>query len=339
MMRYFLGVDSGGTKAAYVLAQEDGQIVDLRIGKGYARPRESTDQTVAEIALNIETLLAISNVAHTDVVGMGFGLPFFGELAQKDSEITEALKERYSDAVVYVTNDSEVAWMGSLAGQIGVNIVAGTGSIAFGRNEAGQVARAGGWAPFFSDEGSCFWLGRNTMELFSKQADRRIERGALYDIIREEFYLGDDLEFVEQMERDIIPYRDRVARIQELTERAAAAGDPAVRALYTHSVDELILAIETVARVLGLDGTPFLVSYSGGLFKTSNQIDPDIKQELVIDPFRKKAEALGAIVSEPLLEPYQGAVLCAIREAAPKLLDRATMRMIAHSEQDGDTPT
>ena len=69
-----------------------------------------------------------------------------------------------------IVNDSVVGWAGSLGLSSGINLVAGTGSIAYGRNDAGEEARAGGWDERFSDEGSCYWLGMKSLELFQKKA-------------------------------------------------------------------------------------------------------------------------------------------------------------------------
>ena len=45
----------------------------------------------------------------------------------------------------------------------GVIVIAGTGSIAYGRNREGQTARAGGWGFAISDEGSGHWIGRTAV--------------------------------------------------------------------------------------------------------------------------------------------------------------------------------
>ena len=66
-----------------------------------------------------------------------------------------------------------------------INILAGTGSMAISRNEEGQIIRCGGWSEFFSDEGSCYWLGIKALELFSKQADGRAEKSHLYKLIKD----------------------------------------------------------------------------------------------------------------------------------------------------------
>ena len=57
--------------------------------------------------------------------------------------------------------------------QPGVVVIAGTGSIAYGRNERNQAARAGGWGYMLGDEGSGYWIGRAALRAVLREADRR----------------------------------------------------------------------------------------------------------------------------------------------------------------------
>ena len=61
---------------------------------------------------------------------------------------------------IEVLSDAQIAHLGALGGGSGVLILAGTGSIAIGRDARGRWARAGGFGPLLGDEGSGFWLGR-----------------------------------------------------------------------------------------------------------------------------------------------------------------------------------
>ena len=45
----------------------------------------------------------------------------------------------------------------------------------------------------FSDEGSCYWLGKKALELFSKESDGRVKKGKLLEIFRYNFNLKNDL--------------------------------------------------------------------------------------------------------------------------------------------------
>ena len=130
-MQYFLGVDGGGTKAAYALVSCSGEVINVYVSTGFARTLDSTDITVGQIVEGVETCLAVTSVDPSHVKGICFGLPCFGELAKKDEEIVAALRSKFSGTDCYITNDCEVGWAGSLACKPGVNIVAGTGSIAY----------------------------------------------------------------------------------------------------------------------------------------------------------------------------------------------------------------
>jgi glucosamine kinase len=62
---------------------------------------------------------------------------------------------------VRVIADVEAAHHGALGGTPGILLLAGTGSIALGRDARGRWARAGGLGPLLGDEGSAFAIGRD----------------------------------------------------------------------------------------------------------------------------------------------------------------------------------
>jgi N-acetylglucosamine kinase-like BadF-type ATPase len=50
-------------------------------------------------------------------------------------------------------------------------VIAGTGSIAFGRDRQGRTARAGGWGFAIGDEGSAHWIGRAAVKALLRASD------------------------------------------------------------------------------------------------------------------------------------------------------------------------
>lgn len=66
-------------------------------------------------------------------------------------------------AKVEVFSDVELAHRGALAGDAGVLVIAGTGSIALARDPRGRRRRAGGLGPMLGDEGSAFWIGKTAL--------------------------------------------------------------------------------------------------------------------------------------------------------------------------------
>ena len=306
-MKYYIGIDGGGTKTAFSLCSSEGDQVAEHLTAGSSYMMYGTDQGVERIKSGVGQLLQKGNVERADVAGISMGLPCIGENTVLDRPFKEAINASFPGIPVYIGNDVEVGWAGSLACEEGINVVAGTGSIAFGKNHSGKTARSGGWAEFFSDEGSCYWTGRKTLELFSKEADHRLPRGALYDTIREEFHLTDDYRLIDLMVKEYFPYREKVAGLQLLLEKAALLGDPQAIQAYRSAAEELALIVKGVLNQIEFP-QGFSVSYSGGLFKAG---------DLILKPFEEEIRALGGVLVKPLLPPVMGAVLLCFSQFNP----------------------
>ena len=70
--------------------------------------------------------------------------------------------------------DQEIALRGAMDGP-GVVVIAGTGSICFGKNDAGACARSGGFGHLIDDGGSGYALGRDVLGCAVRAYDGRIE--------------------------------------------------------------------------------------------------------------------------------------------------------------------
>ena len=75
----------------------------------------------------------------------------------------QTIRELMPEATIYVAGDHVIAHRAAFGTSPGVLVISGTGSISFGRNQKGETARAGGWGPNVSDEGSAFWVGREAV--------------------------------------------------------------------------------------------------------------------------------------------------------------------------------
>lgn len=220
-----------------------------------------------------------------------------------DRVIAAGLSRQLAPIPVLLVNDVEVGWAGSLECGEGIHIVAGTGSIAFGRGKAGQSARCGGWNEFYGDEGSCYWVGRQAMSLFSKQADGRAPRAALYHIVRRELGLINDFYFTDVIQEQWAPQRAKVAAFQKFACQAAEEGDRAAAALFQDAARELGLLAKAIREQLTFTADRAHVSCSGGLFKAG---------DLILKPFRHEIEALGCNLKKPCRTATEGALLLAI---------------------------
>ncbi len=301
-MKYFIGIDGGGTKTAYVVGNEKGEILFRHKTEGSSYQGSSIDAVLNQISTAVDYCLIQVNLKRENCAGMVVGLPCYGESKNEDQEIQEKAKVYLSGIPYHIVNDVEVGWAGSLKLRDGINVVAGTGSIAFGRNEYKQTARSGGWSTFFSDEGSCYWLGRRTMELFGKESDGRLPKGALHKLIIEQYQLKEDIDFIAITEQEIIPYREKVAQLQKILLEAAEQGDTSAIHLYHEASEELYLMILGVVQQLKLSGKSFCWSYSGGLFHAKKFVLPRLKE---------KVNGLGGKLIDPMATPDEGAFLLA----------------------------
>ena len=309
-MHYYIGIDGGATKTAFCAASIESP--ELR----YIETSGSSwrEKGITEVAQMLrKTVADFMGKDKKNIDGIAIGLPCYGESIEGDRHLKQAINDAFPSVPVYLTNDVEVAWAGSMALTPGINVISGTGAIAFGKDIHGKTARSGGWCEFFSDEGSCYWVGRKVMELYSKQSDGRMPRDELYTIVNREFNLENDFSFIDLMYSEYIHNRKQVASLQLLAKKAAIAGSPSAKALYGEAVKELLLLVTAIRNQLDFNGKPWAVSYSGGLFKAG---------ELVLPQFFREIENAGGKVSQPRFTPVEGAVLLGFDHFNPGALNQ-----------------
>src|SRR5438105_1868162 len=114
---------------------------------------------------------AACSQAHLDPATVRFESACLG-LSGGPEDKEAILREILPANQMLVTHDALIALSGATAGEPGIIVIAGTGSIAFGRNREGATARAGGWGYVFGDEGGGFDLTRQAL-----RAALRLEEG------------------------------------------------------------------------------------------------------------------------------------------------------------------
>lgn len=172
-MAYFLGIDGGGTKTTCAVGDESRVLATVtsgpsnivRVGEGTAR--ESLQQVVAQACAAAG--IAPEQVTRTCVGGSGAARP---ELAET---VRRILAEVLATPVI-VVGDMEIALDAAFDTGPGVVVIAGTGSIAYGRDAQGNTARAGGWGFAIGDEGSAHWIGREAVRAVLQESDRSFEQ-------------------------------------------------------------------------------------------------------------------------------------------------------------------
>ena len=307
-MGFLIGIDGGSSKTEFALYRDTGEILATHGLPGSSYRELGAEAVCAILKQGVDSIC--EGIDRDEIKGTCFGFPCFGEHMEEDLEAARQI-ERALALPTRFENDVACAWAGSLAFRSGIVMLAGTGTMAWGRDARGAMSRCGGWSDFFSDEGSGYWLGRRTLELFSKQSDGRACRGPLHGIVRERFSLKDDIEIIGIVEARQALSREWVASLQRLLFEAAQDGDAAAAGLYAEAAGELALMVKGLRGRMELPpGSP--VSYAGGLFKAG---------EVLLEPFRKALMDTDLAFTEPLLAPVDGALLFAVDRFDPDRLD------------------
>ncbi len=323
-MTYYIGIDGGGTKTIFCLLNEEGTVLSAYKAGSASYKQIGMDGVTALLQKGILALLQKAGISEKNNFRTCFGMPTYGESQCSDVRMESLMKAKLDRYHIKLVNDCEVAWAGSLLLDPGINLVAGTGTIGFGKNENGDSLSAGGWSEYFSDEGSGRWLGIKCMELFSKQADGRLKKGHLYHIITNYFSLSEDKDIIDLFEKEYQPYRSKVASLQRLLLDAARQGDLSAVQAYDVAAYELAMIIRTLYRRLQFD-EKCLVSYSGGIFKIG---------ELVVAPLKKYLSDLNITIVEPQGNPWIGAGLLAKYYADKKEPCRAFIKNAIETDPD-----
>lgn len=306
--RAYLGVDGGGTKTALCVVSEDGELLARSQGPGcyYLDDPDRGPALVADVlAATVPEVCAAAGTPPRDLAFAFFGLPVHGEVSADLAALDAAPAAVLGHDRYRCDNDMVCGWAGSLAGADGINVVSGTGSIAYGQRGA-RAARCGGWGELFGDEGSGYWLGARALQAFSRMSDGRAPAGPLLEVLREHLQLGTDLDLVDVVLNRWRGSRPQVAALSRPLVTAARRGDVTAAALRVEAGAELAGLVGALRVRLGHDPQDVVpVSCSGGVFAVP-EVLAAFERALAVSGARHDLRA-------PRFDPAVGAALHAAR--------------------------
>ena len=303
-MQYSLGFDGGGTKTECVVLDRDGRI----IGEGRGGPSNALrcGFDVAFDSLKRAATRAL-NAAALPSSSMGGVCAGLGGAGREDvvRRVQLFLEQEFSQAVNRVTTDYEIALEAAAGSGPGVVLIAGTGSVAYGRNAAGETARAGGYGPWVGDEGSAFEIGRLAVAAVARARDQSGPITLLAEMIPAVLHCPDWNELTAR----IMKNPDEI--FPPLFSVVAQAGDredsAAKEILFASAIGLGNLALMVVRR-LGMKDQEFPLVKCGGVFGHSLMLDTLLDSVVV-------SGALRAKVSRLMISPAVGAARIAARLA------------------------
>ncbi len=296
-VRYFLGVDGGGTKTLAVIVDPSGG----ERGRGLAGSSNYNAVGLQEAAANLQS--AIEQAAQTADCQMPLRAAWFG-LAGIDRPADYEIMLPYLRPVaetVRLTNDAELLLSG-LDDAVGVALIAGTGSIALGCDARGIKTRSGGWGHILGDEGSGYEIGRLALQAAARAADGRGEPTMLLERILAHW----NLDMASDLIGRVYQHEDvaEIGRLSALVFAAARAGDRAARKITRHAASELALAAATVCAALDFGSGRVPLALGGGLLIH----ETDFRNQVLRRIQRRRAIGPVVIVEQPALSAARAAL-------------------------------
>lgn len=268
-MNFYLGFDGGGTKTECIALDADGRVVG-KGNSGASNPlRVGYDAACAALQLAAAMAITSANCTASDVRGICAGLAGAGRRNVAE-EMRVRLSRIWLGTSIEIVTDAEAALETAVGAAPGVVLIAGTGSIALGRNAKGELARAGGYGPWIGDAGSAYDIGRHATLAVARARDLSAPGTALTEMILSALACrvwDDVVEKIAAGPGAIFP------KLVPVVMQAAEEGDAAARGILTRAgLDLSNLALAVIGR-LNMKDAEFRLARVGGVFGRNYILD------------------------------------------------------------------
>lgn len=304
-MAYYLGIDGGGSKTTCAVGDEVSLLAKATAGPsnitrvGETRAREALHRAIREAC-------AAARIAPQEVQRAYVGVAGAGR--EENAGTVHHIVTEILPGEVAVVGDMQIAHAAAFGEGAGVLVIAGTGSIAYGRDARGNTARAGGWGFAISDEGSAHWIGNAAVSALLRVIDQSEDAQATAEasLIFREMKATWGLNSLEELAQ-AANAGSRFARLFPAVMAAANAGDALAQRVLAQAGRELAqLAAIVVRRLFAQDedqgNSPALsLAVAGGVFRHSPTV-----REVFCDEVHKFDPHLE--VNPQVIEPVEGAL-------------------------------
>ncbi|WP_152397524.1 N-acetylglucosamine kinase [Paenibacillus guangzhouensis] len=299
-MRYVAGLDGGGTKTAVTIADEQGRIVHsftsgainyngLDEGSIQRSLQEIVD-TIARVCGGLEHCVQIC----------------IGAAGVSNPTVTARLETTMRTCGyrgnLLILGDQETALTGAHGSPYGIILIAGTGSICYGKNESGQVCRTGGYGHLIDDEGSGYSIGRELLSAVVRASDGRSSETMITEMVYAQLRVSTVAEVIGFV-YDAGTHKKDIAALAPILTKACLLGDQAALGIAHRSAAALFeLVVPVVEKLSWQDGA---LAMAGSVLLKNRFV-----QTALVDLLQAKYTKLQCIT--PKQDASVGAVLMAL---------------------------
>lgn len=272
---YFIGIDGGGTKTIGCLISAQGEYLATAQAGPTNYLRKNETQIIEQIIELINTLKSKAGITAVSQIALGIGLSGLGA-EEPRKRIRELLAMQNCAQHIATESDAAATLAGAFTGGAGVILIAGTGSIAYGKSIDGKIYRAGGWGYLLGPEGGGFDIGRNGIAAALEDWDGRGEHTILRQKLEAYFKVKSINEAVPEI---YVNYATRgaLAKFAPLVFTAARSGDKVAINIIENAAKRLAAHLCALAPKLKIAGD-LKLALSGNIFKSKSQLLPTMQK-------------------------------------------------------------
>jgi len=303
-MKYLIGIDGGGTKTDSAITDLSGNIIHQTTGKASNFLVVGIEEAVENIFALVEENLFKLEGDFADVKQIVIGVAGAGR--KEDAQLLEKSFKDYANQQgihfkgVKVVSDAHIALEGAFPDSAGCILIAGTGSILFGKDEKGVIHRVGGFGRLIGDEGSGYSIGRKALNAVSKESDGRGEETLISELLNAKMKSGSANGIINEVYKENLD----VASVARIVIEAAEEGDPIAEDILDEEADELVLHIKSLLNKIQIDNLN--IAFSGSLIDNKNFYSDLLKRKI-------KLTLPNVTIVKPAATPVSGAILFARR--------------------------
>jgi N-acetylglucosamine kinase-like BadF-type ATPase len=284
---YIIGIDGGGTKTIAVLCALDGTILAEAQGGPTNFQIVDTKQGANILLDLIKSCCRMVGCEVSQIGSVAAGCAGAGRPSDQRQILDVVLGEAQNRGIplnkITIESDARIALEGAFGGRPGIIVIAGTGSIVYGKDERERTYRAGGWGKLIGDEGSGHSIGRAAFQAVARNLDGGGEKTKLSKLF------GDKLGLISQEAVIHALYKDKfdIASVAPLVMEAAVKGDAVARKILRAASAGLVATVETVLKKMnkGVKKMPKRpLAFAGSLLTSDNiylrYVRSSLKREL-----------------------------------------------------------
>ena len=272
-MSFFLGIDGGGSKTRCVVG-DDNSLLGTGISSSCKVQRVGETCARDALAASVHEACVQAEISPRQIARTCAGIT--GAARAETAGIMRGLMSGIVGGEIEIVGDGEIAFEDAFGAGSGVLIIAGTGSIAYGRNGQGETARAGGWGHAISDEGSGYWIGAEAIRAALRARDRGEDSRLLRQLV-DAIGARDMDEFIVRVNANPAP--DFAALVPVII-AAADAGDSIANKILVSAGRELASIAEVLIHRLFESSDEVCVATHGGVLKNCVQVKETFVQQL-----------------------------------------------------------